>query len=410
MKFQLIKLTALAVQVLVFNQISIAQISKTMRRLPDTGQTQSFTNTPGEDSDYLQNPPFFIQNGDGTVTDTVTGLMWQQADGGEMTVENAAAFCENLTLGGHDDWRLPTAQEAFSVLNQGKSNPALDVSIFTNTDAEYWWTSEQDATNANKIWVTNKGGGIGNHLKTETISAGGTKKIHVRAVREIAAPSTVPAHFSDNGDGTVTDHLTNLVWAKTPAPDSMTWENALVFAENFALAGQDDWRLPNIKELKSLSEAGIANPSINTAFFPEIGIQKYWSGTTLQNQTTRAWHLDTRYGITTYTEKTGKLNLICVRGGGDTPTAGPADFHAEMLFRPTDHSITVQAFLGVNAEVCAQYGTQSGHLTQQTAWESIAADQAAEILMDSLAAGTRYYYRPCIAVVCKINWPTRPIL
>lgn len=396
MKFQLKKMLAFGGLVWTLAEISTAQtIQKTMLRLPDTGQTQSFTNTLGEDADYIQNPPFFQLNGDGTVTDTVTGLMWQQTDGGEMTIENAATFCENLLLGGHDDWRLPTAQEAYSIMNQGKSDPALDVSIFTNTGAEYWWTSQQDATNGNKIWVTNKGGGIGNHLKTETVSAGGTKKIHVRAVRDVATPSTVSGHFSDNGDGTVTDNLTNLVWAKTPAPDSMTWENALVFAENFSLAGQDDWRLPNIKELESLSDANIANPSVNTVFFPEIGVKKYWSGTTLQNQPARAWHLDTRFGITTYTEKTGKSNLICVRSNDNLPVMPPNIFHAEMLFRPTDHSITVQAFLGVDAEICAQFGTESGNLIQQTAWKSVTSDQAAEILIGGLAADTRYFYRLC---------------
>ena len=82
--------------------------TKTMKRLPDTGQTQSFTNTFGEDSDYTLHPPFFIVNGDGTVTDTVTGLMWQQTDGGEMTVEAAETYCASLMLGGYDDWRLPT--------------------------------------------------------------------------------------------------------------------------------------------------------------------------------------------------------------------------------------------------------------------------------------------------------------
>lgn len=396
MKFQFKKFTSLFALVLAFGQISTAQIPKTMHRLPDTGQSQSFTNTAGEDADYSQNPPFFIQNGNGTATDTVTGLMWQQTDGGEMTFENAAIYCENLSLGGHDDWRLPTAQEAFSILNQGKSNPALDGTIFTNTGAEYWWTSEHDATNANKIWVTNKGGGIGNHLKTETVSAGGMKKIHVRAVRDVQTPPTVASHFLDNGDDTVTDLLTNLIWAKTSAPDSMTWEDALLFAENFSLAGQADWRLPNIKELKSLTDVSIANPSVNEAFFPEIGVKKYWSGTSLQNQTTRAWHLDTRFGITTYTEKTGKLNVLCVRGGGgDLPMPPPNVFHAEMLFRPTDHSITVQAFLGQNAEVCIQYGTESGNLNQQTPWEGVNAGQAAEVLVDSLSADTRYFYRLC---------------
>ncbi|MGI9159037.1 MAG: DUF1566 domain-containing protein [Saprospiraceae bacterium] len=109
---------------------------KTMRRLPDSGQTQSFTNTVGEDADYLFNQPYFIVNGDGTVTDTVTGLMWQQTDGGEMAYENAAIYCADLLLGAYTDWRLPTAQEAFSILNHGKSNPALDLSVFANTSLQ----------------------------------------------------------------------------------------------------------------------------------------------------------------------------------------------------------------------------------------------------------------------------------
>ncbi|MEI6409373.1 MAG: DUF1566 domain-containing protein [Bacteroidota bacterium] len=399
MKFLVEKsLFALCLSLVLCQAIS-AQTPKTMRRLPDTGQTQSYTNTPGEDADYTQNPPFFQLNGDGTVLDTVTGLMWQQSDGGEMTFENATTYCQNLVLGGHDDWRLPTAQEAYSILNQGKVNPALDVAVFTASDAEYWWTSEHDATNANKIWVTNKGGGVGNHLKSETVSAGGTKKIHVRAVRDLAPPPNVPSHFADNGDGTVTDLLTNLIWQKIPAPDSLTWENALMYAENLVSAGHDDWRLPNIKELQSLNDETRANPSVDPVFFPNIGLFKYWSSTTLPNQNARAWYLDTRFGITTYDTKTVKNKLLCVRGGAAIPPPPPPPTtnvsHAELLSRPTDHSITVQAFLGVDAEVCAQYGTQSGNLTKQTPWKNVAVDQAAEILIDSLNADARYFYRLC---------------
>lgn len=397
MKFFLKTTRAALALFLFFCQLTSAQtVLNTMRRLPDTGQTQSFTNTPGEDADYLQNPPFFQLHGDGTVTDTVTGLMWQQTDGGEMTVENAVAYCDNLTLGGYTNWRLPTAQEAYSILNQGKSNPALDLAVFGNTGAEYWWTSERDATNANKVWVVNKGGGIGNHLKTETISAGGNKKIHVRAVRDVVTPIPVSSHLTDNGDGTVTDNLTRLIWQKTPAPDSMTWENALVYAENLSLAGAGDWRLPNIKELQSLNDEDLANPSVDAGFFPAIGVAKYWSGTTLFNQTVRAWYLDTRFGITTYDPKTAQNRIICVRGNSEVaPSPLPPVFHAEMLSRPTDHSITVQAFLGAAVEVCVQYGLNSGNLDQQTAWESVAADQSAEVLIDNLLADTRYFYRLC---------------
>jgi len=52
-------------------------VSKTMLRLPDTGQTTSYTSTFGEDNDYTIYSPYFTLNGNGTVTDTITGLMWQ---------------------------------------------------------------------------------------------------------------------------------------------------------------------------------------------------------------------------------------------------------------------------------------------------------------------------------------------
>jgi hypothetical protein len=251
-----------------------------MKRLPDTGQTQSFTNTFGEDSDYLLNSPFFIVNGDGTVTDTVTGLMWQQADGGEMTIESAETYCSGLTLAGYDDWQLPTAQEAFSIINHGTGNPALDAGIFTNTGAEYWWTSERQVGNISKVWVTNAGGGIGNHLKTETVSAGGIKKIHVRAVRYTQPPIPVPQQFTISG-ATVTDEITRLEWQAVASPDTITWEDALILAENQVLDGKDDWRLPNIKELESLNDELRSQPSINTDVIQGIIAGRYWSSTTL---------------------------------------------------------------------------------------------------------------------------------
>ena len=108
-------------------------VSKTIQLLPDTGQTTSYTTLFGEDHDYLINMPVFTLNGDGTVTDTVTGLMWQQADGGEMTYENALVYCDTLTLGGYTDWKLPSDQEAYSILNHQRTNPAIDITIFTPT-------------------------------------------------------------------------------------------------------------------------------------------------------------------------------------------------------------------------------------------------------------------------------------
>ena len=127
-------------------------VLKTMKRLPDTGQTSDYTATFGEDADYTINPPFYINNNNGTTTDTVTGLMWQRTDGGEMTIENARTYVTTLNLGGFTDWRLPTAHEGFTILNMDKLNPALDVTYFTSTAAEYWWTSNLQYNDATKIF------------------------------------------------------------------------------------------------------------------------------------------------------------------------------------------------------------------------------------------------------------------
>ena len=95
--------------------------------------------------------------------------------------------------------------------------------------------------------------------------------------------------------------------------DSLTWEDALVKADTMILGGYSDWRLPNIKELQSINVEQIMNPSIITTYFTNIGINKVWSSTTLPNQTTKAWYLDTQYGVTTYQTKTIKQKVLFVR-------------------------------------------------------------------------------------------------
>ena len=58
--------------------------------------------------------------------------------------------------------------------------------------------------------------------------------------------------FTDNGDGTITDKATGLMWMQDDSGNGMTWEEALKFAESKEFAGCSDWRLPNIKELQSI--------------------------------------------------------------------------------------------------------------------------------------------------------------
>ena len=82
--------------------------------------------------------------------------------------------------------------------------------------------------------------------------------------------------FVDNGDGTVTDHCTGLMWQKDTADlngdgkstdeDSVRWCDALAYCENLSFAGHDDWRLPNVRELESNQDYGRAGPRIYRAF------------------------------------------------------------------------------------------------------------------------------------------------
>jgi hypothetical protein len=92
--------------------------------------------------------------------------------------------------------------------------------------------------------------------------------------------------FVDNGDGTVTDQATGLMWSQDDNGVGMEWEDALAYAEGAELAGYDDWRLPNVKELQSILEYGKSpnavdsddlGPAIDVDFF---NITAVVSGTT----------------------------------------------------------------------------------------------------------------------------------
>lgn len=303
--------------------IAAQPVVRTMLRLPDTHQTTGFTNTFGEDADFTINAPYYQVNGDGTVTDTITGLMWQQADGGEMTVASAAHYVDTLTLAGYTDWRLPGAHEAFSIMDLSANNPAIDLSAFAPTEAEYWWTSDRQANDTNKVWVTNAGGGIGNHAQSETISAGGVKRFHVRAVRDLSSQEVLPSQFEQLSPGTAMDVLTGLTWQRGHCPDTLSWEDALIYADTLTLAGYTDWRLPNVKELRSISNVELVGPSLDGGVFGNEGPRKYWSSTTLQSQPVKGWYMNTQFGITTYDQKVRRHDVRCVRGGTDLMTGIP---------------------------------------------------------------------------------------
>ena len=106
------------------------------------------------------NPQSYTDNGDGTVTDNVTGLMWQQtlatADGGVFQWPDAVTYCTQLSLAGHQDWRLPSEIELVSIIDRtaGDGGSAtINPTYFPGTPFAAFWASNLLASNNALAWI-----------------------------------------------------------------------------------------------------------------------------------------------------------------------------------------------------------------------------------------------------------------
>lgn len=116
----------------------------------------------------------------------------------------------------------------------------------------------------------------------------------------------IAGSFIDNGNGTITDNNTNLIWQKEDDSVERFWEPAIIYCEGLSLAGYSDWRLPNIKELESITDDS-TDPAINTTYFPNTKYQTislYWSSTSSLSTATFAWLIDFSKGSTEENNKT----------------------------------------------------------------------------------------------------------
>ena len=303
-------------------------------QLPDTGQTYCFqgwvpwASIPcegtGEDGEYSINPMNFTDNGNGTVTDNNTGLVWQKQDDG--TVYNwyqasgvydgsynppSTNVCGSLNLGGYSDWRLPTKKELITLVDYSvsiNSGPLIN-SIFTNAKTSYYWSSTTSAYAPGAAWVVDFADG-----RIYPYNYPGNNNNYVRCVRG----EEVQSVFVDNNDGTVTDNSTGLVWQRDE-PGEMSWWPALAYCEGLSLGGSTDWRLPNIKELESLTDSTRYNPAIDITHFPNVDVSNvdacyYWSSTNF-SWPAKAYFVTFCFGVVWDEDKPDPLNVRCVRGG-----------------------------------------------------------------------------------------------
>jgi hypothetical protein len=274
-------------------------------KMPDTGQTQSYTNTFGEDHDYSINPPSYTDNGNGTITDNVTSLIWQkQDDGVAKTWADAITYCDNLTLGGQTDWRLPSRLELVSIVDYGTySSSYINTTYFPGTIAPTYWSSIENANYALNAWAVWYGTTSQEILKTDALYA--------RCVR---GGQSIVLSLTDNGNDTVTDNTTHLIWHQHDSSTELSWEDAISYCEASTLAGYNDWRLPNIKELATIvsetSQAGIVTPF-------HINWSMNWSSTTNTSYTADAWTFYNSLGEIWSGYIKGQISgsALCVRGG-----------------------------------------------------------------------------------------------
>ncbi len=91
----------------------------------------------------------FSNNFNGTVSDGASRLVWQLADDGKPRIwKDALAYCENLELAGHSDWRLPNIKELQNIVDYSRNDPALDSVFYTQRDAGGWfWSSTTHGDN-----------------------------------------------------------------------------------------------------------------------------------------------------------------------------------------------------------------------------------------------------------------------
>ena len=133
--------------------------------------------------------------------------------------------------------------------------------------------------------------------------------------------------FTDNGDGTLTDNLTGLIWLKDAnCPGVKTWQEALDWVSDLnttAIACTDytamtftDWRLPNIKEQVSLVDFSQQSPALVSGHpFVSVEVEFYWSSTTWELFPTIAWGVDLAHGETDQVGKLSEKPVWPVRGG-----------------------------------------------------------------------------------------------
>ncbi len=387
-------------ELLFFLLFCLVSLYATTYPIVDTGQKNYFNNTGyiskpnpkssffGQDSSYLGNQPSYTNNHNGTITDNITGLIWQKEVLPKMSYNQAVKYANSAQIGGSSDWRIPTIKELYSLMNfsgqTGKSNPSnknvpsdakpyLDTRFFDfeypserrYIDAQYWSSTDYVSTTMRGtktfFGVNFADGRIKGYPKYK--AHGGTAKFYLRLVR--GNTNYGKNKFVDNLDGTIFDKATKLLWMKDDSQYGMNWKKALSYCENATVAGNSHWRLPNAKELQSLVDYTRSPDTTNSAAIDELfkttpikneGNKKdfasYWSSTThLDGRRIGSYAVYLSFGRALGYMKDPRLEtrqLMDVHGAGaqrSDPKSGSIEKFAKMGHGPQGDVVRVNNFV-----------------------------------------------------------------
>ncbi len=222
-----------------------------------------------------ESPGDFTDNRDGTVSDNVTGLVWQQAVGavGEPWMQ-AKQYCANLALAGRV-WRLPSRIELASLVDYDRNaSPLINPSAFPDAAADRFWAASPYAVDRSAGWYVDFSTGY---------TGPDTGAVETAGVRCVSGAPPAPAQRYHVVDANlVTDTATGLTWQRGISPAEQTYSGASSYCTQLSLEGAT-WRLPNVKELESIVDETTYDPAIDTAVFlnkPSGSELYFWSSTT----------------------------------------------------------------------------------------------------------------------------------
>jgi hypothetical protein len=309
--------------------------------IPQTGQTTSYADD--DDGDLEEGAAWpstrFLDNGNQTVTDTLTGLMWMKtpttiASATWDTAYNLIEAYNNSTSG---NWRLPNRRELLSLVDFSLYDQAVTESPYfsiQSTGTTYWTSTYDSATTTNAWCIDISSGTASVDSRATAYRVWAVCDDYGAATAEVARTGQVATlsdyddgyydngviwpstRFEDNGDGTVTDIQTGLMWVKdaTSVGDD-DWESVVSAAAALSTGDHTDWRLPNVRELESLLDMSQDSPCLPSAHaFTNVGTGNiYWTSTTYAGATGMAWCIDLTDGAILTAAKTTAHYVLPVR-------------------------------------------------------------------------------------------------